>query len=247
MHEAGQRDGAAEPERAEIEEVPHQVGKTRARRDHRRGRRHRRPSSEVVTVDSEYHSLLQCKTYALVDSPHDPAAQADPAPRRSLAEAPAHGGRQASRGQLDPARDSGDHGTVPVAGPGDPVVSGRGDLASGRPRRHDDGRGDRGSVPQSPKPGIPGGRAGLPRDPRAARSLPDEPPRLGRCAPRQAGWSEARAGPDTVHRLPRGAGRAARSRSLGDDGQAPEGRRDPPASEPAGAIARRYPRAAAPG
>jgi len=68
------------------------------------------------------------------------------------------------------------------------------------------------AVPQSPKPGVPGGGAAVSRDPRAARSLSGEPPRLGGGAPRQARWSQERAGPDpSIDYLEAPAGPRART------------------------------------
>src|SRR2546430_13719050 len=52
---------------------------------------------------------------ALADAAHEPAAHADPAPRRRLAQAPADGRRPAAERRLDPARNYGDHRAVPVA------------------------------------------------------------------------------------------------------------------------------------
>src|SRR6185369_11912861 len=59
-------------------------------------------------------------THALADPPHHVAPHADPAPRRRLAEASAHGGGAPSRIGLDPPRDAGDHRALPQ-GPGSRV------------------------------------------------------------------------------------------------------------------------------
>src|SRR6266852_8174498 len=70
---------------------------------------------------------------ALADPPDHLAPHTDPAPRRRLAEASAHGGRPAPRVGLDPSGVNRNHRALSVAGAGDRVVPWRGDAAACRP------------------------------------------------------------------------------------------------------------------
>src|SRR5262245_24229434 len=119
------------------------------------------------------------KRYRLTDALADPldhaTPHADATPGGRLAKAPADGGHPASRLGVDTARDPGDHGGLPVAAPGDPIVPRRGDPAAGRPRLNDERRGDRRALSPSPRRRVSGRDARVPRGPPAARSRPGEP------------------------------------------------------------------------
>src|SRR5947208_2979855 len=65
-----------------------------------------------------------------------------------------------------------------------------------------------------------GAGAGMPGDPCATRPVPVQSSRLRRPVAREAGRTEARAGPDPSDRLSGGAGRSARPDALGDNGEA---------------------------
>src|SRR5262249_33743533 len=63
----------------------------------------------------------------LADAPDHVASHAHPAPRGGVAKAPAPGGDPSPRLGMDPARDAGHDGAIPVARPGNRVLSWRGD------------------------------------------------------------------------------------------------------------------------
>src|SRR5207249_10846073 len=88
---------------------------------------------------------------ALADAAREPAAHADPAPRWRLAQAPADGRCPAAERRLDSARNSGDHGVVPVARARNSIVPWRGHVAARRSDRNDVRRRDRRPLPQSPE------------------------------------------------------------------------------------------------
>src|SRR5438067_8056974 len=76
----------------------------------------RPPTSPLFPYTTLFRSL-----HAVADAPHESAPHADQASRRGVAQAPAHGGGPAPGVGLDPARDPGDDGTLPVARTGDPI------------------------------------------------------------------------------------------------------------------------------
>src|SRR3989442_8368093 len=97
-----------------------------------------------------------CGIHAVADAPHESAAHADPASRRGVAQAPAHGGGPAPGVGLDPAGDPGDDGTLPVA-----RSSGTNVPRGSDPRSRPPARGDRRRVRARALP--PDARGGVTR------------------------------------------------------------------------------------
>src|SRR5262245_7278861 len=121
------------------------------------------PSLDIrsVTLD-DFCSKRYCWSHAVADAPDEPAPGANPTPRGRVAQAAADGRDTPPRIGVDPARDSGDDGTLSVARAGDPIVSRRGHIAPRRSCRDDDRRGDRCPLSQGPGRRVRGGAARVP-------------------------------------------------------------------------------------
>src|SRR5262245_13167718 len=107
-----------------------------------------------------------------------------------MAQVATDGGGAPAEFGLDPPRNRGNDGTLPVARAGNPVGSRRGDAVAGGWYRDDDRRGNWRPVSQGAGARVPGGHPGLSRDPSASRPVSREPAPSARAAPRQARWPQ---------------------------------------------------------
>src|SRR5262249_46042536 len=112
---------------------------------------------------------------AVADAVDDITADADAAPRRRVAKVTTDGGCTPAWRGLDPARNAGDDGAVPVACAGDPDGARRSHAAPRRSHRDHEGRRDRRALPQGAHSRVPGGDARLPGAPATPRPQPREP------------------------------------------------------------------------